>query len=263
MGAAVFYIWRIKNMRMLIPAALALILSAIAAVSTATAGDRNGAVVVELFTSQGCYSCPPAEKFLGDLSEQKSVIALEFHVDYWDDLVHGGDGKWKDPFSKPAYTQRQRIYNQRIRGTGNVYTPQMAIDGKLEAVGSRRIPVLSAMREAESARRDSVGINVTMASGKVRQVELDAAGQGVGSVWLIRFIKAKETRVRSGENKGKALLSHNIVTEVQKIGTWAGKPASFAVKNFALAEGEGCAVLVQDNRQGPIFGAAQCPVGSS
>ena len=213
-------------MRMLIRAALALKLSAIAAVSTATAGDRNGAVVVELFTSQGCYSCPPAEKFLGDLSEQKSVIALEFHVDYWDDLVHCGDGKWKDPFSKPAYTQRQRIYNQLIRGTGNVYTPQMVIDGKLEAVGSRRIPVLSAMRKAESARRDSVGINVTMASGK-------------------------------------ALLSHNIVTEVQKIGTWAGKPASFAVKNFALAEGEGCAELVQDNRQGPIFGAAQCPVGSS
>ena len=116
-------------MRMLIPAALALTLSAIAAVSTATAGDRNGAVVVELFTSQGCYSCPPAEKFLGDLSEQKSVIALEFHVDYWDDLVHGGDGKWKDPLSKPAYTQRQRIYNQRIRGTGNVYTPLMVIDG--------------------------------------------------------------------------------------------------------------------------------------
>ena len=250
-------------MRMLIPAALALTLSAIAAVSTATAGDRNGAVVVELFTSQGCYSCPPAEKFLGDLSEQKSVIALEFHVDYWDDLVHGGDGKWKDPLSKPAYTQRQRIYNQRIRGTGNVYTPLMVIDGQLEAVGSRRVPVLSAMREAESARRDSVGINVTMASGNVRQVELDAAGQGVGSVWLIRFIKAKETRVRSGENKGRALLSHNIVTEVQKIGTWTGKPASFEVKNFALAEGEGCAVLVQDNRQGPIFGVAQCPVGSS
>ena len=189
--------------------ALALTLSAIAAAPDAAAGDRNGAVVVELFTSQGCYSCPPAEKFLGDLAGQKSVIALEFHVDYWDDLVYGAAGKWKDPFSKPAYTERQRIYNQRIRGTGNVYTPQMVIDGKLEAVGSRRLSVLNAMREAESARRDSVGINVTMASGRVRQVDLDAAGKGAGSVWLIRFIKAKETRVRSGENKGKALLSHN------------------------------------------------------
>ena len=250
-------------MRTLFAAAVALTLSAIAAAPHAAAGDRNGAVVVELFTSQGCYSCPPAEKFLGELAGQKSLIALEFHVDYWDDLVYGAAGKWKDPFSKPAYTQRQRTYNQRIRGTGNVYTPQMVIDGKLEAVGSRRLSVLNAMREAESARRDSVGITVTMASGTVQQVALDAAGKGAGSVWLIRFIKAKETRVRSGENKGKALLSHNIVTEVQKIGKWSGKQASFAVKDFALAEGEGCAVLVQDNRQGPSLGAAQCPAGTS
>ncbi|CAN0569163.1 unnamed protein product, partial [Laminaria digitata] len=83
------------------------------------------------------------------------------------------------------------------------------------------------------------------------------------SVWLVRLLKAKETRVSSGENKGKALLSHNIVTEVQKIGKWAGKPVSFAVTGFTLAEGEGCAVLVQDNRQGPIFGAAQCPAETS
>ena len=122
-----------------------------ASTGDANAGDRNGAVVVELFTSQGCYSCPPAEKFLGDLAEQETVIALDFHVDYWDNLVHGADGKWKDPFSRPAYTQRQRVYNQRIRGTGNVYTPQMVIDGRLEAVGSRRIAVLSAMPKVPGA----------------------------------------------------------------------------------------------------------------
>ena len=252
-----------KNMPILFAAALALTIPAIAAAPNAEAGDRNGAVVVELFTSQGCYSCPPAEKFLGELSEQKSVIALEFHVDYWDNLVYGAAGKWKDPFSKSAFTQRQRIYNQRIRGTGSVYTPQMVIDGKLEAGGSRRIPVLSAMRKAESARRDSVGIDVTMTFAMVQKVDLDAAGTGVGSVWLVRFIKAKETRVPSGENKGKALLSHNIVTEVLKIGEWSGKSVSFAVKDFLLADGEGCAVLVQDSRQGPVLGAAQCPDGTS
>ena len=85
-------------MPILFAAALALTIPAIAAAPNAEAGDRNGAVVVELFTSQGCYSCPPAEKFLGELSEQKSVIALEFHVDYWDNLVYGAAGKWKDPF---------------------------------------------------------------------------------------------------------------------------------------------------------------------
>lgn len=250
-------------MRTLSAAALALTMSAMTAVPAANAGDRNGAVVVELFTSQGCYSCPPAEKFLGDLSGEKSVIALEFHVDYWDDLVYGAAGKWKDPFSKPAYTQRQRTYNQQIRRTGNVYTPQMVIDGRLEAVGSRRLSVLNAIRKAENGLKDRVNVGVTLASGKVEKVTLAGPVKAEGSVWLVRFIKSKETRVRSGENKGKALLSHNIVTEVQKIGKWAGKPASFTVKAFALAEGEGCAVLVQNNRQGPILGAAQCPAGTS
>ena len=250
-------------MRTLSAAALALTMSAMAAVPAATAGDRNGAVVVELFTSQGCYSCPPAEKFLGDLAGEKTVIALEFHVDYWDDLVYGAAGKWKDPFSKPSYTQRQRGYNQQIRRTGNVYTPQMVIDGRLEAVGSRRLSVLNAIRRAEKGLKDRVNVGVTLAAGKVEKVTLAGPVKAEGSVWLVRFIKSKETRVSSGENKGKALLSHNIVTEVQKIGKWAGKPASYTVKGFSLAEGEGCAVLVQNNRQGPILGAAQCPAETS
>ena len=92
-------------MRMLPAAVLALTMSATAV----TAADPDGPVVVELFTSQGCYSCPPAEKFLGDLAGQIAVLALEFHVDYWDDLVHGGDGKWKDVFSKREYANT-RIY---------------------------------------------------------------------------------------------------------------------------------------------------------
>jgi hypothetical protein len=248
-----------KIMRMLPAAALALTMSATAV----PAADPDGPVVVELFTSQGCYSCPPAEKFLGDLAGQKSVLALEFHVDYWDDLVHGGDGKWKDVFSKREYTLRQRGYNQRIRGRGNVYTPQMVIDGKLEAVGSRRLSVLAAIKRAESARRDRVGINVTLDGGAVRTVSLNGDVRDRGSVWLVRFIKAQETRVQSGENKGKALLSHNIVTEVQKVGVWSGRAGEISVNGFTLADGEGCAVLIQDNRQGPIIGAAACPTGTS
>jgi hypothetical protein len=86
--------------------------------------------------------------------------------------VHGGDGKWKDPFSNPAYTQRQRTYNQQICRTGNIYTPQMVIDGKLEAVGSRRLPVLSAIREAEKGLKERLDVGVTLASGKVEKVTL-------------------------------------------------------------------------------------------
>lgn len=246
-------------MRMIPAAVLALTMSATAA----PAADRNGPVVVELFTSQGCYSCPPAERFLGDLAGQKSVLALEFHVDYWDDLVYGAAGKWKDPFSKREYTLRQRGYNQRIRGRGNVYTPQMVIDGRYEAVGSRRLSVLREMKRAESSRKDRIGVNVRLDGSHVRTVSLKGKVKSSGSVWLVRYIKSKETRVRSGENKGKSLLSHNIVTQVRKIGAWTGKAQEIGVKDFTLADGEGCAVLVQDERQGPIIGAAPCPLETS
>jgi hypothetical protein len=103
--------------------------------------------------------------------------------------VHGGDGKWKDPFSNPAYTQRQRTYNQQICRTGNIYTPQMVIDGKLEAVGSRRLPVLSAIREAEKGLKERLDVGVTLASGKVEKVTLTGPVKATGSVWLVRFIK--------------------------------------------------------------------------
>ncbi|MGB0632538.1 MAG: DUF1223 domain-containing protein, partial [Alphaproteobacteria bacterium] len=241
-------------------ATLAMTLSAPA---TALAADRIKPVVVELFTSQGCYSCPPAEKFLGDLAQEKTILALEFHVDYWDDFVYVAAGKWKDPFSKNEYTQRQRGYNQRIRRTGNVYTPQMVIDGKLEAVGSRRLSVLSAIRRAEGSRGDRVDIDIRLSTQKGVQVGLSGKSETPGSVWLVRYIKQKETRVKSGENKGKALLSHNIVTDFRKIGRWSGEANAIAVPDFRLKAGEGCAVLIQDNNHGPMLGAAPCPAQTS
>ena len=100
------------------------------AIATAAAAEEVP-TVVELFTSQGCYSCPPAEAFLGELAKRSDVVALEFHVDYWDDLVYGSAGQWKDPFSDPAYTRRQQVYARGIPG-GRVYTPQIVVDGRLE-----------------------------------------------------------------------------------------------------------------------------------
>lgn len=100
--------------------------------------DSAPPVSVELFTSQGCYSCPPAEADLGKLAKRSDVVALEWHVDYWDDLVYGGAGKWKDPFSSPEVTARQRDYNDSIRGQRRVYMPQMIVAGVREAVGSDR-----------------------------------------------------------------------------------------------------------------------------
>ena len=225
--------------------------------AAATASADNDPVVVELFTSQSCYSCPPAEKFLGELARRKDVLALEFHVDYWDDLVFGEAGRWKDVFSKRAYTERQVGYNRRIRGKSNVYTPQMVVGGRLEAVGSYRADVLSAIEAAAVDRNDRVRVKVALAP----EMNVTLASDSVerGAVWLVRFVERHRTEVRGGENKDKSLVNHHVVTEVRQIGEWTGENMSVTVPDFALAAGEGCAVLVQDDRQGPILGAGACP----
>jgi hypothetical protein len=244
--------------------AAAVLASGLAA--TATKADSAAPTVVELFTSQGCYSCPPAEAFLRDLADQKTVLALEFHVDYWDELVYGAAGKWKDVYSKHEFTVRQAGYNQRIKGRGNVYTPQMVIGGQLEAVGSQRLAVLSAIRSIEAARVGRIGVEVTGAGSGATRVSLRAGGgnpvPGQAAVWLVRFLREGATEVRSGENKGKTLHNRNVVTGLTRIGDWRGRDVAIDVPDFRLKVGEGCAVLVQDDRWGPILGAAACPAPS-
>ena len=217
-------------------------------------GDR---VVVELFTSQGCYSCPPAERFLGELAGRADVIALEFHVDYWDDLVYGAAGKWRDPFSDPAFSDRQRAYNMRIRGQTGVYTPQMVVGGRFEAVGSRRDAVERAIARAGEAAPE-VEVSVAPGPGGYR-VRLAGNGAARGGVWLVRFRKTATTRVRAGENRGKTLVNHNIVTEMRRIGEWEGARRALVVPAPAAEAGAGCAVIVQAAGPGPVLGAALCP----
>lgn len=253
-------------------AAVLLMTAVLAAASnglSVPAAAQETPTVVELFTSQSCYSCPPAEALLRDLAREKTLLALEFHVDYWDDLVYGAAGKWKDVFSKREFTDRQTGYNQRIRGRANVYTPQMVFDGRIEAVGSRRLAVLSAIRGAEAARQrpgeGHVAVAVSLgASGATVSV---GGGTGAGSaapadVWMVRLLRERETVVQAGENKGKTLVSRNIVTEMRHIGVWRGHDAAIRVPGFSLGDSEGCAVLVQDDRQGPVLGAAACPAPS-
>ncbi len=238
-----------------------------AAPGAVSAGAEGPPTVVELFTSQSCYSCPPAEAFLGELAQQPSVIALEFHVDYWDDLVYGLAGRWKDVYSNPAYTQRQRAYNQAIKGRPGAYTPQMVIDCALETVGSRRSAVHDAIEAAsrDSRPRAHLSIAPGPAGGLTVTLEGDPGGdaEGAAEVWLVRFILARTTQVRAGENNGKSLTNHHVVTELRRIGQWSGGPARVELPEVNLGPGEGCAILVQDGRPGPILGAATCPRPSS
>ncbi len=218
--------------------------------------------VVELFTSQGCYSCPPAERFLGELAGREGILALEFHVDYWDNLVYGSAGKWKDPFSSPAFTARQRNYNVTIRKRTGVYTPQMVVDGKFEVVGSREGAVESVIEDARARSGGRVKVSA-LPTGAGLKVSLKDGPDRSGGVWLVSFIRRAATRVLRGENHGKVLVNHNIVTGMRRIGEWNGRDTTIDVASVRNDAERGCAVLVQAGGAGPILGAAPCRAASS
>jgi hypothetical protein len=207
---------------------------------SASASADTRPVVVELFTSQSCSSCPPADALLGELARRGDVVALGFHISYWDGLG------WKDPFSSRSSTDRQRVY-ARLLGLGQVYTPQMVVDGAREMVGSDRDQVLAAVRDA----RPETIAPVTFAADR-RSVAI-GAGDGRGNVLLVQFAQNRMTRVAGGENARRTLQDANGVEMLTALGSWNGSALSFAIE--PPADGEGLAVLVQAP-DGRMLGAA-------
>ncbi len=207
--------------------------------------------VVELFTSQGCSSCPPAEAFLGDLARKDHILALELHVDYWDYIG------WKDPFALPATTDRQRRYNQRL-GRGYVYTPQMVVDGIAEAVGSDRAAVKRAIQTARETPGPRVAVRVGTTDRGNLTVELPASDTKVlCDVFLIGYDPLHMTRVLRGENGGRTLNNYNVVREFQHVGFWSGQAAAIELPKLDLAAMRSWAVIVQVEDAGAILGAAR------
>ncbi|MDA0238620.1 MAG: DUF1223 domain-containing protein, partial [Proteobacteria bacterium] len=168
--------------------------------------------------------------------------------------------KWKDPFSKHAYTVRQRGYAGNLPG-GQSYTPQMVIGGRSFAVGSQRRTVLSRIRDASQNDARQLTVQTSRAADGAIDVQIAGTVQAQASVWLVKVQNTAETKVRSGENKGKTLVSHNIVRQVDRVGVWTGKPVTVKLRNVDLAENHSCVILVQNDRMGPILGAARCPAG--
>ena len=211
--------------------------------------ESDTLIVAELFTSQGCSSCPPAEKLFSKLADQDNVLTLEWHVDYWDDLVHGGS-RWKDVYSSDAFTNRQRAYNQTLRGVRNVYTPQAIVNGRLEGVGSRPHEVSNMIKHA-SELKISVQIDAnTVSVGKSNKA---------ADILFVRLLKEHQTDVKGGENKGRKLAGKNIVLAAEVLGQTGTESAEFTLPS--IGDGESCAVIVQslDNANvGPILGAAKC-----
>jgi hypothetical protein len=221
-------------------AALLVVILGLAAAVPALADPRP--VVVELFTSQGCSSCPPADALLGELAGRSGVVALGFHISYWDRLG------WKDPLSSPAATERQKRYARRL-GDGRIYTPQLIVDGTDEMVGSDRAAVMAALNRA--AARQQAAATVTFAAD--RHSVMIGGGAGQGDVVLVRFVQRRTTAIGAGENDGRVATDFNGVETLSSLGTWAGAPRQFAVQ--PPAPGEGLAVLVQAP-DGHMLGAA-------
>jgi hypothetical protein len=235
-------------------AALAVALVAIAwPAGKARAGDWP--TVVELFTSQGCSSCPPADNLLGELAERRDVIALTLAVDYWDYLG------WKDTFASPSYTTRQYAY-ARQRGDGQVYTPQMVFNGRTHAVGSHENAVEAAIAE-QAALPDSERVAVSLNQMHENIMVDVGAFNGAGSapeatVWLLLTTESADVDVARGENGGRHLTYHNIVRMMMPVGQWRGEAMEITLPEEDLLEGyDGCTAILQINGQGPILGAAQ------
>ena len=234
-------------------------LAAMAMVGAARA-ESPKPVVVELFTSQGCYSCPAAEKYLGKLKRSRGdeVIALEFHVDYWNDLVWGSAGNWEDVHSKPEYTLRQRRYaSVRLGRRQAVYTPQMVIGGRYAAVGSSRRDVEKRIDQLQSEPAP-LTVSTALENQNLR-VEIDGDAPDEAAVWLASYDLEHTTEVTGGENHGKTLTNHNVVTALRKIGEWRRGRLELTVPGVTLGENQGCAVFVQTEGLGQILGAAKCP----
>ncbi len=220
----------------------------------ANATDHAAApVVVELFTSQGCSSCPPAEALLGELAEEEGIIALELHVDYWDYIG------WEDPFGSPQMTERQRDYARELE-LRYVYTPQMVIDGRRNVVGSRRGDVRAAILNSASEGK-ALTIEYVGDGGDRFVISEGPSPEGGATVWLVAYDDQHETEVVRGENRGRRLKNSNVVRELVKLADWNGERLEIPIDVDGLtARGRsGCAVLVQQGKTGPILGAAAMP----
>lgn len=228
---------------------------ALATVLALPTANLQAAPVVELFTSQGCYSCPPADEFLAAIIEQlPDVVALEFHVDYWDDLVYGSAGTWKDPYSQAAFTLRQRQYNAAaLQGRPGVYTPQMIVNGATAAVGNRREAVLAALKKDAPGRR----IEINRIDGEY-EISV-AAGHTQTTVWLAYFDRHQVTEVVAGENKGKTMENHHVVRSFAEVAQSNGESLTLRVA-ASDDPNVGCAVLLQDHSLQNMTGAAYCPM---
>ena len=228
-------------------------LAAVGSVSPVAADPAK--IVVELFTSQGCSSCPPADKLLGELARRDDILALSFHVDYWNYLG------WRDPFSSAEATDRQRNYRRPL-GKRYVYTPQMVINGAAEAVGSSRATVLRLIEQARGMPTLDISVDHPGGDRAVVRIAGGPRPARPAAVWLMFYDRRHATEILRGENEGVTLVNTNVVRVLKRIGSWTGEALKIdlSLRRLGAAGRDGCAVIVQQDGNGPILGAVSFPL---
>jgi len=268
--------------------ALAVVATALASGSPASAAEPRA--LIELFTSQGCSSCPPADRLLGDLAKDPTLIPLSLAIDYWDYLG------WRDTLALPGHSNRQKAYSH-VRGDRDVYTPQAVVNGSVQALGSDRPAIERAITQS---RRDpatlSLPLTLAIANGQLTVTAPAAKGKGdtdgdvvsyrsldprdgikdgaknkpkdgtpvegtSAEVWLCPLTKSVEVTIGRGENSGNTFTYHNVVRRWVKLGTWNGKSDSWTIPISDLKKGgaDAVAVVVQSggaSAPGTVLGAA-------
>ena len=215
--------------------------------------------VVELFTSQGCSSCPPADELLVEFSRQPDIVALSLPVNYWDYLG------WKDTLAHVAFTERQKAY-AHSRKDRQVFTPQMIVNGKKSCIGSDRAQVEKAIQVTSKGRK-SLPVNVTLdeRNGRVTIAveETPDTTQRAAELWVLPVLKEQTVPIERGENRGKTITYANVVRGLTRVGEWLGGSARFEVPlETARRGGDAYVVLLQStdaDRPGIILGAAKGP----
>ncbi len=237
--------------------AFGLVLAAVLAATAlpAGAGERNP-VVIELYTSQGCASCQPASRVLGEFAREPGIIALTFPITYWDYLG------WKDVYGLPAFTARQRAY-AALRGERQVFTPQAIVNGEPSMIRSDRISLERALRRARANSATQVSVRSWEEGDRICvDVGASAAPDAQADLWLLPVMRHRRIAIGGGENKGQVVDYINVVRGMQRIGPWTGRAAHFEVPRHAakVAEADSYVVVLQgasEGRPSRILGAAK------
>ena len=223
---------------------------------TAPVGEalRKPKVVVELFTSQGCNACPPADALMEELCQQHGVLGISYNIDIWDYLG------WRDTLARPEFTRRQRMYAKAL-GAVRVYTPQMIINGRRQVVGNAREKVLAAVAEearGAGCQRVPLTLRRTRQALEVSIGDNPAPGGREATLWLVTMREKVAVKIGRGENRGRAITYHHVARRIVPAGMWHGKAMRLSLPRGEIMteQADMCAAILQLGTHGPIIAAA-------